>query len=433
MARPPKRPRAARNLGGDDAALVKKGTVDPTKMKQTQVESSEDEDEIPEKRLRFIDVLTEVPNGDAHGATELALPGRGLTEVESLESCKNLRKVEVKDNKLSDIGFLEMNHQLCWFGAAKNRIDRITGLANLASLAVLDLSDNRIVRLEGLAGLSGLKALIVARNRITRVEGLSPKRNPLLETLVLSHNQISECNMAPFPMLKKLSLANNQLHAFPGLAVLPQLTELRLNGNRISALTQKLQQPRLSIFDIGNNLLAKVEALEPLRGLLWIKSLGLWGNPVAQDMEDKLLKGLLQTLPRLEIVNNRRLQQSDSTQPLKKKGRRRSKCHSADAGHNEGATWRGGTSSKKRHEGGEQHLVWPEKQPHVEVAKKKRKVQPSTTDFAAAVPTEVKKKKKKRQMQASEVHEGAAIDTSAQQETGRPQGKKKLKKRKNTS
>jgi len=430
MARLPKRPRGAPNLSIDDAALVK-GPVDPTKLKQTQMDSSEDEDQIPEKRLRFIDVLTEVPNGDAHGATELKLPGRGLTEVESLESCKNLRKVELKDNKLSDIGFLEMNHQLCWLGAAKNRIDRITGLANLASLAVLDLSDNRIVRLEGLSGLLGLKALIVARNRITRVEGISPKRNPLLETLVFSHNQIAECNMAPFPLLKKLSLGNNQLHAFPGLAVLPQLTELRLNGNRISTLTQKLQQPRLSILDIGNNLLAKVEALEPLRGLLWIKSLGLWGNPVAQDMEDKLLKGLLETLPRLEIVNNRRLQQSDSNHQSKKKGRRRSKGHSADTGQGEGATWRAGTSSQKRHEGGEQHSGWPGTHPRVEVAKKKRELQPSAMEVAAPASTEVKKKKKKRKLQSPEV--GTAVDASAQQETGRPRGRKKLKQGKNVS
>jgi len=426
MARLSKRPHATRNLSIDDAALVK-GPVEPKKMKQTQMDDSEDEDEIPEKRLRFIDVLTEVPNGDAQGATELALPGRGLTEVESLESCKNLRKVELKDNKLSDIGFLEMNHQLCWLGVAKNRIDRISGLANLGSLAVLDLSDNQLVRLDGLSGLFGLKALIVARNRLTRVDGLSPKRNPLLETLVLSHNQISDCNMAPFPSLKKLSLANNQLHAFPGLPVLPQLTELRLNGNRISTLTQKLQQPRLSIFDIGNNLLAKVEALEPLRGLLWIKSLGLWGNPVAQDMEDKLLKGLLETLPRLEIVNNRRLQQADSNHTLKKKGRRRTKGHSADTGQGEGAAWRAGAGLQKQHEGGEQHREWPRTNPHVEVTKKKRKLQPSSMEVAAPASTEVKKKKKKRKLQ-SEV--GAAMDASTQQETGRPRGKKKLKQRK---
>merc|ERR1719506_806257 len=320
MAPPPKRRRSTAKPGLDTPKVLD----EPGRPRKAAAEGDKlDEDDSSEQRLRFVDVLTELPNGDAAAATELALPGRDLTDVDSLESCRNLRKLELKDNRLTDLGFLEMNHELCWLGAAQNRIERIRGLDNLASLAVLDLSDNQLSRLEGLAGLSGLKALIAARNRITRIEGLSPKRNPLLETLVLSHNQISECHMAPFPALKKLSLAQNQMHAFPGLATLPQLTELRLNGNRISALSGDIsRQPRLSIVDVGNNLMQKAESLEPLRGLLWIKSLNLFGNAVAQDMESEALKGIMASLPRLEILNNRRLEKPGTNG--KKKERQRS-------------------------------------------------------------------------------------------------------------
>jgi hypothetical protein len=275
---------------------------------------------MPKKRLRFVDVISELPNGDADAAKELSLHGRGYTEVESLESCRSLRKLELKENYLSDMGFLDMNHELCWLGVAKNRLERISGLTNLTSLAVLDLSDNRIARLDGLSGLCGLKALIVARNRISRVEGLSPKRNPLLETLVFSHNLISECNLAPFPALKKLSLAQNKLHAFPGLATLPNLVELRLNGNRITSLSSAVaKQPRLSILDIGNNLFEKADSLEPLRGLLWMKSINLLGNAVSSDLESQPMQGLLSSLQRLEIVNNRRLPDAERAN---KKGRR---------------------------------------------------------------------------------------------------------------
>ena len=50
----------------------------------------------PQKRLRFVDVLPELPNGDAEAATELAMPSRGFTEAESLESCRNLRKARAQ-------------------------------------------------------------------------------------------------------------------------------------------------------------------------------------------------------------------------------------------------------------------------------------------------------------------------------------------------
>ena len=103
-----------------------------------------------------------------------------------------------------------MNHGLCWLGVAKNRLQRVSHLQNLSSLAVLDVSDNKmsrcpnqqhrricfrsaqlpvevsynkyiyiyiaILRLDGLHGLPSLKALIAARNEIAILEGLTPKK-----------------------------------------------------------------------------------------------------------------------------------------------------------------------------------------------------------------------------------------------------------------
>ena len=39
-----------------------------------------------------------------------------------------------------------MNHSLCWLGVAKNKLRKISGLTNLFSLAVLDISDNKVTR-----------------------------------------------------------------------------------------------------------------------------------------------------------------------------------------------------------------------------------------------------------------------------------------------
>ncbi|CAK0819074.1 unnamed protein product [Prorocentrum cordatum] len=198
-----------------------------------------------------------------------------------------------------------MNHALCWLALSKNRLGRIAGLQNLSALAVLDLSDNRIARIEGLEQLAGLKAFIAARNRIKRVEGISPKKNSLLETLILSNNQIAECRLGGFSSLKKLSLSHNRLHAFPHLTGLPALTELRLNHNRLCSVAPVVQQlPRLTILDVGGNLVTEAKGLEALRGLLWLKSLTVKGNAAAGD---EALKDLLASLKRLEILDNARL------------------------------------------------------------------------------------------------------------------------------
>lgn len=270
-------------------------------------DSEEDGEKPAKKRLRFVDVLSEVPNGDAAAAVELVLTGRGLTEVDPLEAFKGLKKLELKNNHLADASCVEMSHQLCWLGLARNRLRRLTHLQNLHALAVLDVSDNRIARLDGLEGLVGLKACIAARNRITRLDTLAAKRHPLLETLVLSHNCVKECSLSGFSQLKKLSLGHNQLHAFPSLKHLPELAELRVNGNKFSTVGACVGVlPKLSILDVGNNSIVDPKGLEPLRGLLKLKSLSVRGNAAAPDCESGPLKALLASLQSLEILNDKR-------------------------------------------------------------------------------------------------------------------------------
>lgn len=215
--------------------------------------SDSGEDEQPEKHLRFADVMSEVPDGNVAAAKELVLGGRGLSSCDTLESAKSLVKLELQGNRLRSLDFVEMNHSLCWLGLKGNRLRGLSHLGNLTALAVLDVSDNKISRLSGLQGLSCLKALIAARNQIRVLDGLSPKENPILETLVLSHNLVEDCSLSGFKGLRKLSLGHNKLHAFPQLANLPALSELRLNGNKISAVSAVVcELPKLSILDVGS-------------------------------------------------------------------------------------------------------------------------------------------------------------------------------------
>lgn len=273
-------------------------------------DESGDEQAPQKNHLRFTTALTEVPNGDAEAATELLLNSRGITSADSLESFKNIKKLELKENHLSKLDFLEMNHSLCWLNLARNRIRKLKCIENLSALVVLDLSDNKLTSLDGMKGLRSLKALIAARNLISRISGISPKGNPSLETLVLSHNKIQECSVAGFQHLKKLSVANNKLHAWPALDKLPNLSDLRLNGNRITKIPQLSMLPRLSSLDVGNNLITEVQGFESLRGLLWLRDLNIRGNtaagPVGED-PPAAVQGVISSLQRLEILNGRRL------------------------------------------------------------------------------------------------------------------------------
>jgi len=350
-----------------------------------EAEIDSDDDQLEERPLRFADIMTEVPNGDIAAATELLVTERSLTSVDSLESLKNLKKLELRGNRISELSFLEMNHELCWLGLARNKLGELKYLNNLSALAVLDISDNRISRLDGLSGLQGLKALIATRNRISRLEGLSPKKNPQLETLVMSHNQLAECRLTGFSSLKKLSIGHNRLHAFPDLKNLPALAELRLNGNKIPSVTSVVSQlPKLGILDVGNNVISEFQGLEPLRGLLWLKSLTLQGNTVAEEGAEKKLEGLLASLKKLEILNNKR---------------------------------RTGQSQKKRHKKANQQW-WNEAENEgadTQAARSEGKSQKSTTSTGKSqkVASEASKNGKKPPKQSIPAPNAAANETAA--------------------
>lgn len=112
--------------------------------------------------------------------------------------------------------------------------------------------------------------------------------------------------MSGFRQLKKLSLGHNQLHAFPTLKDLPELAELRVNGNKFSTVGACVSfLPKLSILDVGNNSIVDPKGLEPLRGLLKLKSLSVRGNAAASDCESGPVKALLASFQSLEILNDK--------------------------------------------------------------------------------------------------------------------------------
>lgn len=71
-------------------------------------------------------------------------------------------------------------------------------------------------------------------------------------------------SMTGFKNLKKLSLANNHLHAFPNLQKLPALAELRLNGNRITSIPSLVTWVnKYCSFFVCNRLFHIVSIFEP--------------------------------------------------------------------------------------------------------------------------------------------------------------------------
>jgi len=112
-------------------------------------------------------------------------------------------------------------------------ISDIEGLDSLKNLKELDLSHNQISEIKGLESLENLESLEIHNNKISEIKGLEKLKN--LDTLFLQDNQITEINgLDDLLNLKNLALQNNKISEIKGLGNLHKLEILGLASNHIT-------------------------------------------------------------------------------------------------------------------------------------------------------------------------------------------------------
>lgn len=184
---------------------------------------------------------------------------------ESMRECLMLRRLDLRKNKLS--AFPKALDQLPW-------------------LSELDLSENKITKLPGQTStFKQLTKLELSRNALAEFR-LQVEHLPRLRELRLDHNHLDQLPALP-PTMFSLSASYNHFQKIPAAVLeLPDLKELFLERNRITALPP----------DFGNLTQSLIR-------------LGLQGNPVKAEPENLLslrylreLTGLMSAAKRRDLV-----------------------------------------------------------------------------------------------------------------------------------
>ena len=63
-------------------------------------------------KLTVTSLSGEIPQGDISNVKDVNLQSRSLAEIESLEACKALRKLDLKDNSLTSLACVAFNLEL---------------------------------------------------------------------------------------------------------------------------------------------------------------------------------------------------------------------------------------------------------------------------------------------------------------------------------
>lgn len=132
---------------------------------------------------------------------------------------------------------------------------------------------------------SQLTSANFANNSLQIIDN-SLELTPLLQTLNLSHNQLTESSLTALrclPNLKYLDLSYNRLTSVPILHqdASSRLQEMNLKNNFIESLTEVANLSALAVLDLSGNYIIDQLTLAPLSALASLRYLNLLHNPFA--------------------------------------------------------------------------------------------------------------------------------------------------------
>lgn len=209
---------------------------------------------IPDANLKKVlnKVLNQSENDDItleqlENITEINAVNSGISSIEGLQYCKNLKYLELMHNRIRDFKPIENLSNLEGLDVAGNRISDLKVFKNLKSLKFLDVSRNSITKIEGLEELSNLEQLFLDKNQIAIIEGLETLTN-----------------------LNRLVLSNNGIYFIEGLEKLSNLEYLYLRDNEINHIENISHLSKLRLLELSNNHVAEVQGLEELTNLEYL-------------------------------------------------------------------------------------------------------------------------------------------------------------------
>ena len=227
---------------------------------------------------------------------QLWMTKTGVTNYDFLKEIPTLEGLDISQNGITDLSFLKDYTNLKTVAAAGNDLTDITPLAKLKNLESLNLDYNNISDISALTKLPKLKAVSLEHNQLQDVSALSRKED--LTGLFLSNNPNLNLNTLKASHLEELTADNSNVESLNFLKSNPNLTNLSLNGNRLTSLAGVEAAKNLVTLSASQN---KITSLDIPAAQSSLKNLNLGEN------ELKNLEGINQfrSLDNLAVNKNK--------------------------------------------------------------------------------------------------------------------------------
>lgn len=245
---------------------------------------------------------------------------RGMKSIKGLEYAKNLKKLKLNENEISDISPLKNLTKLEYLEIQRNRIVDVNPLKNLTNLKFLKLYNNLIEDIAPLSNLTNLTGLDLHYNvtvggdeshkiiskGITDISAL--KNLKKLEFLDISANRIEDISILKnFDKIKDLDFSGNRVKNYEGLgdyiaerlgkALNEGIGSIQFSGQTIDfGSTVEVKEKEVNFTtpfkgtkELGNSLAQVFEADEPLNIFGKIES-NVEGIDASYDLDTNKIK-----------------------------------------------------------------------------------------------------------------------------------------------
>lgn len=196
------------------------------------------------------------------GIQELHLSSNNIQKLTHIDYCKNLRVLDVSQNRLTEIeGSIYNLKKLATLNLSGNSLLTLpVEICRLYGLQELFLSSNRLRSIPyGIENIRTLKYLDFSRNRIDLIREDFFENLKCLECFMISDNQLSGIpdSISNCKKLSKLYLRGNRLQFVPSsFSGLDSLEMLNLSKNHIEKYTVAI--PSLKRLYLGSNDLSEI-------------------------------------------------------------------------------------------------------------------------------------------------------------------------------
>ena len=224
-----------------------------------------------------LDAGARITEAAMRGLTRLDRSKLGVADLTGLQHATQLKKLFLRDTKVTDISALAGLTNLEWLALNRTAVSDISALANLTKLKHLYLSGTDVSDISVLANLTKLERLFFSRTAVSDISALANLKS--LWVLNLGSTDVSDISvLANLTNLKALYLDSTDVSDISVVANLTKLTTLELSRTAVSDISVVANLTKLEKLYLDGTDVSDISALANLTKL---EKLSLIGCPLS--------------------------------------------------------------------------------------------------------------------------------------------------------